>query len=61
MIQFRMTTKALKTIDKYGGVDNYLLNTPSKKLNSDIGEQVKVQLLEELKKRGETIPEGYKP
>ncbi|CAI5531397.1 unnamed protein product [Closterium sp. Naga37s-1] len=36
-IQFRVTTYALRCIDKVGGIDEYLLHTPEKKLNSDVG------------------------
>ena len=27
MLRFHVTTSALRTIDKYGGLDNYLLNS----------------------------------
>eukprot|EP00897_Mesotaenium_endlicherianum_P007674 jgi/Mesen1/6935/ME000036S06272 len=37
MLRIRMTTHALRCIDKAGGIDEYLLNTPEKKLNSDVG------------------------
>merc|ERR1712137_1100221 len=37
MIPFRVTTTALRTIDKVGGLDNYLLYTREEKLASDVG------------------------
>eukprot|EP00850_Spirogloea_muscicola_P010874 SM000065S20223 [mRNA] locus=s65:438632:439489:+ [translate_table: standard] len=37
MIRFRMTTHAMRCIDKAGGIDEYLLATPNAKLNSDVG------------------------
>uniref|UniRef100_A0A7S1X5A8 Large ribosomal subunit protein bL28m n=1 Tax=Tetraselmis chuii TaxID=63592 RepID=A0A7S1X5A8_9CHLO len=37
MIPFTVTTAALRTIDKMGGLDNYLLKTPEHKLGSDVG------------------------
>ena len=32
MLRFRITTHALRTIDKHGGIDNYLLRTPDDRL-----------------------------
>ena len=37
MVKFRVTTTALRNIDKAGGLDNYLLNTKPSKLDSAIG------------------------
>mmetsp|Transcript_31994 Transcript_31994/g.90814 ORF Transcript_31994/g.90814 Transcript_31994/m.90814 type:complete len:134 (-) Transcript_31994:318-719(-) len=37
MIAFKVTTTALRTIDKVGGLDNYLLYTKEEKLGSDVG------------------------
>lgn len=48
MIRFRVTTAALKWIDKAGGLDRYLLNTPEKKINSDKGLEVKRRILAKL-------------
>lgn len=31
-VQFRLSTKAIRTIEKRGGVDTFLLGTPSSKL-----------------------------
>ncbi|CAM9517431.1 unnamed protein product [Chrysoparadoxa australica] len=36
-LRFDMTTKALRMTDKYGGIDNYLLQTDDSHLNSSQG------------------------
>lgn len=36
-----MTTSVLKTIDSYGGLDNYVLKTPDRKLDSAFGTQLR--------------------
>merc|ERR1740124_75396 len=54
MIRFRLTTSALRTIDKVGGLDNYLLN--SKNVFEGTGLAVKKRILEKV---GE--PEGISP
>mmetsp|Transcript_32969 Transcript_32969/g.85493 ORF Transcript_32969/g.85493 Transcript_32969/m.85493 type:complete len:124 (+) Transcript_32969:137-508(+) len=46
MIPFTVTTAALRTIDKMGGLDNYLLKTPEEKLASDAGLKWKAVILE---------------
>jgi hypothetical protein len=38
--------QVLRTIDKYGGLDNYLLKTPDSKLDSELGSRLKAQLTE---------------
>lgn len=40
-----------RTIDKYGGLDEYLLRTPDEKLASDVGSQLKQQIKEALTKQ----------
>lgn len=35
-LSFHVTTSVLRNIDKMGGLDNYLLNTSDRKLNSDV-------------------------
>lgn len=45
-LEFRVTTHALRCIDKKRGIDNYLLTTPDEKLLSVVGIQVKRQLEE---------------
>jgi large subunit ribosomal protein L28 len=47
-IQFKVTTYALKCVDKAGGLDNYLLNTHPAKLSSTTGEAAKVKILNKL-------------
>lgn len=41
LIRIRVSTHAIRCIDKAGGLDEYLLNTPDEKLNSDVGVQWK--------------------
>ncbi|RKP08256.1 hypothetical protein THASP1DRAFT_7130, partial [Thamnocephalis sphaerospora] len=41
MVQLKVTTAALRTIDKKGGLDNYLLKTREEKLNSEAGVRLK--------------------
>ncbi|EKX45647.1 hypothetical protein GUITHDRAFT_71217, partial [Guillardia theta CCMP2712] len=41
MIKLRITTSVLKTIDKHGGLDNYLVNTADVKLDSALGVKLK--------------------
>ncbi|KAK9842479.1 hypothetical protein WJX81_001880 [Elliptochloris bilobata] len=40
-VRLRITTSCLRTIDKYGGLDNYLLQTSDEKLASDVGSALK--------------------
>lgn len=60
MIQFHLTTSTLRSIDKAGGLDNYLLT--SKHVTSGEGKDVKERILsklaylERLKARGEMEP-----
>jgi ribosomal protein L28 len=51
MVRIRMTTQALHQIDASGGIDEYLLNTPDEKLNSDVGIKLRNRVLGALKKR----------
>lgn len=51
MVRIRMTTQALHQIDASGGIDEYLLNTPDEKLNSDVGKKLRSRVLEALKRR----------
>ena len=44
-LRFRATPAALRTIDKYGGLDNYLFQTPDAKLDSKVALDTK-RLLE---------------
>ena len=49
MLRIRMTTHAMRCIDKAGGVDMYLLQSSPKELNSDIGIQLKGEVERKLK------------
>ncbi|CAI5517976.1 unnamed protein product [Closterium sp. Naga37s-1] len=54
-IQFRVTTYALRCIDKVGGIDEYLLHTPEKKLNSDVGLVWKGRIQEALRAQSAAV------
>ena len=43
--QVKVSSKALKIIDKMGGVDNYLLYTSNEDLDSDVGVGLKKHLI----------------
>ncbi|KAI7845095.1 hypothetical protein COHA_001460 [Chlorella ohadii] len=45
MIRLRVTTAALRDIDKAGGIDAYILSTPDKKLQSDVAMELRAQML----------------
>ena len=61
MVPMQVTAHALKCIDKVGGLDNYVLNTPVAKMMSLKGMELKEKmtraLSEERRRRGE---EGVK-
>ena len=42
--QFRVAVSTLRTVEKKGGIDNYLINTPSAKLPSE-AKKLKKQIL----------------
>lgn len=44
-----MTPSALRNIDKAGGLDNYILYTKEKDLDSEKGLQLKMELLRKLR------------
>eukprot|EP01130_Rhizamoeba_saxonica_P012477 TRINITY_DN5264_c0_g1_i1.p1 TRINITY_DN5264_c0_g1~~TRINITY_DN5264_c0_g1_i1.p1 ORF type:complete len:205 (-),score=48.50 TRINITY_DN5264_c0_g1_i1:44-625(-) len=44
--QVRVTTSVIRTIDKMGGIDNYILFTKEKKLDSKLGEDLRKLLIE---------------
>uniref|UniRef100_I2CRI6 Large ribosomal subunit protein bL28c n=1 Tax=Nannochloropsis gaditana (strain CCMP526) TaxID=1093141 RepID=I2CRI6_NANGC len=54
MIPFYLTTTTLRMVDKVGGLDNYLLQTPDHKLDSESGIKVK-RRIENIKARSDTI------
>eukprot|EP01126_Amoeba_proteus_P033681 TRINITY_DN3316_c0_g1_i5.p1 TRINITY_DN3316_c0_g1~~TRINITY_DN3316_c0_g1_i5.p1 ORF type:complete len:143 (+),score=25.64 TRINITY_DN3316_c0_g1_i5:286-714(+) len=43
--QVPVTTKALRCVDKKGGIDNYVLYTPEKEMDSKIGLELKKLLV----------------
>lgn len=47
-IKLRVTTTALRTIDKVGGLDRYLLQTPTSKLDSSVGEALRLRMIGRL-------------
>jgi large subunit ribosomal protein L28 len=49
MVRFHLTTSALRSIDKMGGLDNYLLTSPH--VTSGEGLQVKKRIVNKLKYR----------
>eukprot|EP00884_Botryococcus_braunii_P009833 jgi/Botrbrau1/18851/Bobra.177_2s0013.1 len=51
LLQLRVTTTALRCIDKAGGLDEYLLNTPDHKLASELGVKLKARIKEVLERR----------
>lgn len=40
-VRIHLTTAVLRTIDFYGGLDNYLLQTSDRKIDSVLGSQLK--------------------
>jgi large subunit ribosomal protein L28 len=47
MVRFHLTTSALRSIDKMGGLDNYLLSSPH--VTSGEGLEVKKRIINRLK------------
>jgi large subunit ribosomal protein L28 len=52
-LDIRVTTHALRTMDRMGGLDNYLLLTSDAHLASKAGSALKQLLWAELAKRGD--------
>ncbi|KAI8109986.1 hypothetical protein M9434_001262 [Picochlorum sp. BPE23] len=48
-VRFKVTPSALRSIDKAGGLDNYILYTKEKDLDSEKGLQLKMELLRKLR------------
>ena len=48
---YKVTTHALKCIDKAGGIDNYLLSTQRADVDSIVGEKAKQLVLQALKEK----------
>ena len=68
MVRFHLTTSALRSIDKMGGLDNYLLK--SKHVTEGEGLAAKKRILAKqkemawrarLKAEGKPLPEGVEP
>mmetsp|Transcript_4366 Transcript_4366/g.13635 ORF Transcript_4366/g.13635 Transcript_4366/m.13635 type:complete len:162 (+) Transcript_4366:367-852(+) len=52
-LRFNVTTRAMRSIDKAGGIDEYVLFTPNAKLDSVAGRNAKRMLLAKLEERGD--------
>ncbi|KAL4423073.1 hypothetical protein ABPG77_005878 [Micractinium sp. CCAP 211/92] len=50
MVRLRVTTAALRNIDKAGGIDAYILNTPDSKLQSDTAVELRQRMIRQLLK-----------
>eukprot|EP01136_Pigoraptor_vietnamica_P032111 Opistho-1_new@93561 len=57
VIRCRATTRVLRTIDKVGGFDRYILTMPARKVNSDLAADLKVRMLARLIKTKTPVPE----
>lgn len=44
-----------RTIDKVGGLDAYILNTPDKKLQSDVAIELRTKMLERLVQQQQAV------
>lgn len=51
MVPLRVTTHAIRCINKVGGLDAYILNTPDSKMQSDIGAQLREQMKRALEQQ----------
>eukprot|EP00960_Hanusia_phi_P053284 761961-Hanusia_phi.AAC.11 len=51
MIQLRVSTSVLKTIDKHGGLDNYLVNTADVKIDSELGVRLKRMVRQKFERK----------
>ena len=47
-IPCHVTTYVLRWIDKVGGLDNYILQTPSRKLQSEFAEKLRDRILKKM-------------
>ena len=45
----RVTTHAMRCVEKAGGLDRYLLDTPVKKLQSELAVELRAKIAEALK------------
>jgi large subunit ribosomal protein L28 len=60
MIPLNVTTNALRWIDRAGGLDKYVLNTPTQKLKSTSGLALRERILRAVG-AGETVSLGVVP
>ncbi|KAJ2809323.1 hypothetical protein H4R20_000226 [Coemansia guatemalensis] len=51
MLEVNLTTRVLRTIDKKGGIDRYILDSKEKHIASDFGLSLKKRLLRALDKK----------
>ncbi|KAJ2769155.1 hypothetical protein IWQ57_003226 [Coemansia nantahalensis] len=56
MLSINVTTRVLRTIDKKGGLDEYLLTTKDAKIASEFGLQLKDKLQKELARQRTSEP-----
>lgn len=56
-IKIRVTTAAMRCIDKAGGFDGYIYHTPEKKLQSKLGMALKQRMHDVVEKFGLEPPE----
>ena len=55
-LQLRVTTNAMKCIDKAGGFDSYIYHTPSEKLRSKLGLYLKEEMHKAISSKGLEAP-----
>ena len=55
-LKFRVTTAAMRCIDKAGGFDSYIYHTPDHKLNSRLGVALKQRMHAIVKKYPDVDP-----
>lgn len=52
-VRLTVTASALRSIDRAGGLDAYLLSTPPARLDSDVGEELRARVVAALATRRE--------
>lgn len=55
-LQIRVTTNAIRCIDKAGGFDSYILHTPPHKMQSKLGMYLREEMNKEIVAKGITPP-----
>lgn len=51
-LQIRVTTNAIRCIDKAGGFDSYVYHTPEHKLQSKLGNYLKQEMIKTIAEKG---------